>query len=204
MKVCTKCKIEKPFTDFSKDSNGKFGFKASCKCCFSKYRKNNIDKIKEQQKEYRKNNSHIKKEYYKNNIDKIQSYQIKYRELNKEKLYEQRKNWRYNKLSSDPLFKLSCNIRTLIGNSFNRGTNQFRKNAKTENILGCTIEEFKYYVENKFKQGMSWDNRIEWHLDHIIPISLATTEEEIIKLNHYTNFQPLWAEENIRKGNKVL
>ena len=51
---------------------------------------------------------------------------------------------------------------------------------------------------------MSWDNRIEWHLDHIIPISLATTEEEIIKLNHYTNFQPLWAEENIRKGNKVL
>jgi hypothetical protein len=51
-------------------------------------------------------------------------------------------------------------------------------------------------------EEMSWENQGEWHLDHIMPISLAKTEEEVIKLNHYTNFQPLWAEDNVRKSNK--
>lgn len=204
MKICTKCKIEKSFDNFSKDSNGKFGFKSSCKFCISQYQKNNKERIHRQQKEYRKNSVHIKKEYYENNKEKIQLYQRKYRELNKEKLYEQRKSWRDNRLKNDPLFKFSCNVRTLIGNSFKRGNNQFRKNAKSEAILGCTIEEFKSYIESKFKYNMSWENRNEWHLDHIYPVSLATSEEEIVRLNHYTNFQPLWAEDNISKGKKIL
>jgi hypothetical protein len=55
-----------------------------------------------------------------------------------------------------------------------------------------------------FTEGMCWENQGEWHLDHIIPISSAQTEEEIFKLNHYSNFQPLWAEDNIKKGNKIL
>ena len=50
---------------------------------------------------------------------------------------------------------------------------------------------------------MTWENQGEWHFDHIIPISSAQTEEEVIKLNHYTNFQPLWAEDNLRKSNKI-
>lgn len=92
----------------------------------------------------------------------------------------------------------------MISNSFKRGTNQFRKDAKTEQILGCTIEEFRSYIESKFKEGMFFDNYGEWHLDHITPIAIATTKEEIIKLNHYTNFQPLWAEENLKKSSKIL
>ena len=51
---------------------------------------------------------------------------------------------------------------------------------------------------------MTWNNYGEWELDHIIPISSATTEEEVYKLNHYTNFQPLWMSENRKKGNKIL
>ena len=50
---------------------------------------------------------------------------------------------------------------------------------------------------------MSWDNHGEWHLDHIIPMASATNEKEVIKLNHYTNFQPLWAEENLQKSDKI-
>jgi hypothetical protein len=116
------------------------------------------------------------------------------------------KECRYVKerLKIDHIYKFKGNVRTLIKNSFKRGTNQFSKNAKTENILGCTIEEFRIYMYSKFKNGMSFENHGKWHLDHIIPLSKAKTEEEIIKLNHYTNFQPLWAIDNIRKGNKII
>jgi len=79
----------------------------------------------------------------------------------------------------------------------------YTKKSKTYEILGCTFEEFKLHIESQFTNKMSWDNRSEWHLDHIIPISSAKTEEEVIKLNHYTNFQPLWAIDNLRKGNKI-
>ena len=106
------------------------------------------------------------------------------------------------KRSGDPLFKLKDSIIGLIYHSIRR--NRFKKNSKTEKILGCSYELFKEFIENKFKDGMTWENKGEWHLDHIIPISSATNEEEIYELNHYTNFQPLWREENISKGNKII
>jgi hypothetical protein len=127
----------------------------------------------------------------------------KYIKKNKHKYNEYQKKYTKNKRQKDSIFKFSFNVRCLVSNSFKRGKNQFRKNAKTENILGCTIEEFRIYIEKKFKDGMTFKNYGQWHLDHIYPISLATTEEEIIKLNHYTNFQPLWALDNFRKGNRI-
>ena len=86
--------------------------------------------------------------------------------------------------------------------SFKRGTNKFKKSAKTEIILGCTVLEFRNYIESKFIDGMNWKNQGKWHLDHIKPLALGTNEEEVIELNHYTNFQPLWAIDNLRKGSK--
>jgi hypothetical protein len=80
----------------------------------------------------------------------------------------------------------------------------YTKKSKTSEYLGCTFNEFKTYIEEKFIENMSWENRMDWHLDHIYPISLAETEDELIKLNHYTNFQPLWAVDNLRKGNKII
>jgi hypothetical protein len=78
------------------------------------------------------------------------------------------------------------------------------KKSKSYEILGCSFLEFKEHLENKFLDGMDWTNYGEWHLDHIKPISLAKNEKELLELNHYTNFQPLWAFDNISKGNKFI
>ena len=76
----------------------------------------------------------------------------------------------------------------------------FTKKSRTYEILGCEYNFFKEYLEGKFTNGMSWENREEWHLAHIIPVSSANNEEEIILLNHYLNFQPLWAKDNLEKS----
>lgn len=72
-----------------------------------------------------------------------------------------------------------------------------------ENMLGIDWESFKVYFESKFQPGMNWENYGQWHVDHIIPVS-SFTEASAHLMNHYTNLQPLWAEDNIRKGNKVI
>jgi hypothetical protein len=85
----------------------------------------------------------------------------------------------------------------MIGNSMRyKG---YLKNSKSESILGCTFEDFKLHLESKFEIWMSWNNyglyngelNYGWDIDHIIPLDSAETEEDIIKLNHYTNLQPL-------------
>lgn len=70
-------------------------------------------------------------------------------------------------------------------------------------IVGLDKEEFKSYIQNKFTEGMSWDNYGKWYLDHIIPLCNAKDENEALLLNHYTNLQPLWAEDNLRKNRKL-
>tara|TARA_R110000782_G_scaffold242674_1_gene329189 strand:- start:135 stop:551 length:417 start_codon:yes stop_codon:yes gene_type:complete len=133
------------------------------------------EKNKEKQTEYFKI-------YHKNNLDK------------KLKIQKQRK-------LTEPLYKLRCNISSLIRISIRR--NGYSKKSKTYEYLGCSFEYFKVYLEKQFTEGMTWQNAGEWHLDHIYPVSLAKDEEELIKLNHYSNFQPLWAIDNIIKGNKI-
>jgi hypothetical protein len=78
------------------------------------------------------------------------------------------------------------------------------KRNKTFDIVGITPQELKEHLEKQFISGMTWENRNEWHIDHIIPLSSAKTEEELYKLCHYTNLQPLWAEDNLKKSNKIL
>ena len=78
-----------------------------------------------------------------------------------------------------------------------------QKNNKTFEVVGCTPEELKNHIESKFLVGMSWENQGDWHIDHIIPLSSAINEDEIIKLCHYTNLQPLWALDNMKKGSKL-
>ena len=158
------------------------------------------------QKEYRIKNkekiSEKSKLYSEENKQKIAIYKREHYLKNKEKIEKYRNEWRNNKVKIDSLFKLTNNTRTLIKQSFRR--NGYSKNSKTFQILGCTFEEFKQHLENKFTEGMNWNNIGEWHLDHIYPVSLAKDEEELIKLNHYTNFQPLWALDNIKKSNKII
>jgi hypothetical protein len=158
------------------------------------------------QKEYRLKNKEKKaeadKKYYEANKEKIANYKRQHYLKNKEKIEKYRNEWRNNKLKTDYLFKLIYYTSSLIRKTFKR--NGYSKKSKAYDILGCTFEEFKEHLERQFKDGMSWDNQGEWHLDHIYPVSLAKTEDELIRLNHYTNFQPLWATDNIKKSNKII
>ena len=81
--------------------------------------------------------------------------------------------------------------------------NEKKGGKKTLDIVGLNSDDFRKYIEKLFSDGMCWDNYGFWHLDHIKPICLAKTEEEILKFNHYTNLQPLWAEDNLKKNRKI-
>lgn len=195
MKTCSKCKLEKEFSEFSKQKKGKNGLRSSCKECIKIerkiYVKENKEKIYVKTKRYNLDNYEIKKEKRK-----------EYNKINKDKINVQRNKYKRDKKLNNPLFKLSCNISTLIYVSVkNQG---YTKKSKTYEILGCSFEHFKAHLENQFIDGMTWENQGLWHMDHIYPVSRATDEEHLIKLNHYTNFQPLWAEDNIKKSNKII
>jgi hypothetical protein len=221
-KICKYCKIEKELIDFSKNKNTKDNLQPSCRKCMSDVSKlwklNNIEKSKE-----------IKRNYYQNNIkgnrEEANIYSTKWRLNNKDKTSKYNDNWllknkNYQKeymlknkgymnkyfkkrMSEDSVFKIHHNTRNLIKNSFKRACNgTYKKGLKTESILGCSIAEFIEFISNKFTKGMNMENHGEWHFDHVIPISTAKTEDDIIRLNHYTNFQPLWAVDNLKKGKK--
>lgn len=184
------------------------------------YREENLEMVNEYQKKYRDENKDKAKKYREDNKKELQEYHKKYREENSDKLKKYQKE--YTKINrdninnrvkerrvEDPLFKLSSNIRCLIKNSIKKCG--YVKSKKSEEILGCSMQEFKEYLENQFESWMSWDNNgvykkgeLTWQLDHIIPVSSAKTEKEIIKLNHYTNFRPLESFENLKKSNKLL
>lgn len=157
------------------------------------------------------------REYHNKNKEKISERKKKtYRsELFQDKLKEiknkRNETWRNNykkRYSSDPLFRIKLNVKNNIRKSFKRYA--FTKNSSTFKILGCSYEEFKTHLETKFEPWMSWDNyglyngteKYGWDIDHIIPLASAETEEDVIRLNHYTNLQPLCSKVNrdIKKG----
>jgi hypothetical protein len=109
------------------------------------------------------------------------------------------------------LYNLKHNIRALIASSFKE--KGLKKNSKTSEILSCSFEEFKSYLESKFESWMTWDNKgvyngelnYGWDIDHIILVSSGMTEEEVVKLNHFTNLQPLCSKINRDiKRNKII
>jgi len=157
---------------------------------------------------YEKNKNRIIKRnqtYYKNNKGKPLSEKLK-------KNRRKRRNLYYHKNKSNPVFILRIKIGNLIRHGFNKINN--KKKGKSEDILGCSINEFKIHLESQFQPWMNWNNRglyngslnFGWDIDHIIPISSAVTVEDIIRLNHYTNLQPLCSKVNrdIKKGNFLL
>ena len=126
----------------------------------------------------------------KNALPFMQAHHLKYR-----------RKYHSDRMKSDPVYALKQTFKSSLGNAISRMG--YTKRNRSYKILGCTWDFFKGYIEAKFQDGMSWDNRGEWELDHIVPVSSATTEDEVIKLNHYSNFQPLWKEQNREKGAKL-
>ena len=183
------------------------------------YRLKNKEKIKQYNKEYRlKNKEKIKqcrKKYRLKNKEKQKQYEKKWRLNNKEKANQKCKEWRlknkeYSKkyLSKyekkrrkiDPNFKLIKNMRTRIWFALKRKY----KSKSTIKLLGCSIEECWQHLESKFQPGMTRENHGLWHVDHIKPCSSFDLRCPVQQLAcfHYTNLQPLWAIDNIKKGAK--
>ena len=154
-----------------------------------KYRQNNIKKIKQKDsKWYRENKEDIaiKKSIYKNK--------------NRLKLNEQVNSYQKMRRGQDIDFKLRCVVRSRLSKAIINN----RKAGSAVSDLGCSIEELKRHLESQFQPGMTWDNygRYGWHIDHIKALSKfnLTDPEEFREACHYTNLQPLWAEDNLRKG----
>jgi hypothetical protein len=138
----------------------------------------------------KKCSNNLKKEYDK----RRKAVDPEYRKRLNKKVYERRKRNRKKDILLDLKLKLRHSIRNRI-----KGKG-YTKKSSTYDILGIDYKGFMSHMENLFTEGMSWGNHGEWHMDHKIPIASASNEEELLKLFHYTNYQPLWAEDNIRKG----
>lgn len=163
------------------------------------YKEANRDKIKQQSKEYHERTKDKAKAYYEANKEHIKARQKKFRQENWE-LIRQREKEAQIKKRQDPFYKLKDSIRNRVRASMK--SKGLSKNNKTLEILGCTFEEFKLHMENQFQDWMTWDNHGNpkdgvfepnktWDIDHIIPITTAKTEDDVYRLNHYTNLQPL-------------
>lgn len=105
------------------------------------------------------------------------------------------------KKETDKLFREKERIRSSILSSLKEKS--FRKNGIAEKYLGCSKEEFNNRIASLFRSGMSWENRDEFEIDHVIPLSEVKEVEDIKKLWHYTNLQPLWGWENNLKSNRL-
>jgi hypothetical protein len=171
------------------------------------YQKNKNKMIDSVKKHYNKNKESIlpkiresSLKYYYNNIEMIKEKKKNYQKDNRKKINQ----YISEKKLKDPIYNLSYIVRNRI--RYFLKLKNITKQNKTFDIVGCTPEFLKEYIQNKFTEGMSWDNHgsYGWHIDHVIPLSSAKTEEEIYKLCHYTNLQPLWAIDNLKKGNKIM
>lgn len=195
MKFCSKCGLKKPKKDFYTDNSKSDNLRPDCKVCWSikakKYRQNNREKVLQSQKSFRENNKEKIAKWEKSN--QVKKYRKEYRLRNKSKLAL----YRRKKYHSDINVKLACLLRTRIRKALKR------KSLKTLNILGCSVENLKVHIESQFQPGMTWENWSHdgWHIDHIIPLSRfdLSDKQELLKACHYTNLQPLWAEDNWKK-----
>lgn len=152
------------------------------------------------------------REYYLQNKDTINKTNKEYYLNNKNVTIKNAIVYRKNREKHNPLYKLANRMKSLIGNSLRKGG--YKKNTKTQKILGCTYEEFKEHLEKLFEPWMSWDNygkyngelNFGWDIDHVEPLlpkGITRSEDDIIRLNHYTNLQPLCSKVNrhIKRNN---
>lgn len=182
---------------------------------FAAYYKKNKKKEHERYLERREKNIESAKKRYKDNRDEIlklhkEKYYKKeenteyfkgYRKKNRAKVNKYAKEWMFNRRKNDVNSKVKDYLRIRIRAAL-KGEIKY---GKLYDLLGCTLEELKKHLESKFTEGMNWNNYGEWHIDHIIPCKIFDlSKEEAQKICfHYTNLQPLWGIDNIKKGSFV-
>ena len=171
------------------------------------YRQENHEKIAEQNKKY-------KAENYEDILIKRRKWDKKYRDNHKEQrqawidnnrdlINKSKREYHKQRIASDPLYKFELQIRGLITSSFRR--KHYKKNTHTYDIIGLNSKDFIAYLLQTFKDnyGYEWDGKEDVHIDHIIPLAVANTEQEIINLCYYTNLQLLKAKDNLEKHDKL-
>jgi len=218
-KICTKCHTEKPISEFGKDCQKKDGLRSDCKECVrqrcKKSYQSNKEVYLERNKKYHQAHSQeiieYKKEYYTENKEAIKEKYQKHYQDNKEHIKAKVKKYRKQhkiqrnkrerkRLNSEPLYKLTINIRKLISKSIrSRG---YSKHSKTSTILGCSFEELMSFLFGnatvKYSNFVVEDflKKYSYEVHHKVPLHTATTEQELIELNHYTNLELLTVEDH--------
>lgn len=170
-----------------------------------KYYQENKEAVLVQAAEYREaNKEEIRKRdnaYKARNREKLRLKQSEYQRLNSELRNEYTRKYRKNRRQADKLFAIKQNMRARFRFELaKRGEEQL---IKANQYLGCSWIFLRDYLAEKFTDGMSWENYGDWHVDHVIPLASAKSKEELIRLWHYSNLQPLWASDNISKGAKM-
>ena len=218
-KVCSKCGLEKPLSDFYFD-NSKNRHRNTCKQCWkehnTKYRNENSSDIKEQRKLYRTTMDADKKNTYKKywkmwsieNMERLREVKKIYAEKNKDRIKKYKKEWaKNNKSMVTPQRRISNILRVRVRKTIkNSGGKKYKG---TISLVDCDVDYFIRYLESKFLPGMTWENYgfgdDKWHIDHIVPCASfdLTKPEEQLKCFHYTNLQPLWQHDNLSKHDKI-
>ena len=210
-KICSKCKIKKDISHFGKLYKSKDGYRHECKECRKKESKKRYDENKEYFQNYNKINKQKRKKYRKENYNKnkkeIRNKQKKYYEENKVLLNEKMKFYRKeNREVLNEYYRkrrlndINYDIEVRIRNRINVAIKN--KSNSTKELLGCSMDPYIMYLEERFEDGMTWENRSKWHIDHIVPINNfdLTDEKQVLKAFNYKNTQPLWAKDNLSKN----
>lgn len=184
-KICKKCGVEKELCEFNKDRHAKDGVRSRCRVCTSL--------------EYRG--------FYYQNREREVDRQVNYQTNNKEKVNLYRKKTYNEKYKNNLLYRIKILSRNRIRKILKKMNLDMSPDIiQKYNFVGCSPSELKIHIESKFKEGMTWENygHKGWHVDHIIPLSSAKNIEEVAILSNFTNLQPLWCDENYKKGSRFL
>ena len=192
MKICSRCKSEKPLSLFYRRGRK---YKSQCKECCSLYGKKYYEINKE-------THNKMMSQHYIENKDRYKITHEAYRKENKEKINQCNVEYITKRRKEDSFFRLKHNLRIRV-KEYIKVKNITTRN-KTFDFVGCNPKFLENHIQEQFTNGMSWENYGKWHIDHKIPLSMAKTEEELYKLCHYTNLQPMWASDNRKKGSKIL
>jgi len=224
-KLCTQCQISKTLDEFPNSKSGKFGKFSKCKSCdkinqhdrYIKNREMRIQKSKEYKLKNKEHNKKVDKDryqrqreyklaYQKQQRENNPHYMKEYRVKNKDKISKTSQKWYKTKYDTD----LSFRMKNILQKRIAACVRGYHKSQSTIQLLGCSIEDFKTHIENQFHKDsrMSWETYGPkgWHIDHIIPCAsfdLSDPEQQKICF-HYTNLRPLWWDENIAKGSKII
>lgn len=222
-KICSRCTQELPVSNFWKDKTTKDGFCRSCKVCLlGRPMKRQLviqgfkkcftcRQVKSTTNEFNKDSSrsdqlcinckkclhyiHVQGRLQRREYDKVYRAEHRLEKNRKDRLRRQ----------LDPQFRLASNLRSRLNMALK--AKSWHKTTSFTHYIGCTLNELKKHIENHWVQNMTWNNWgkgvDKWNIDHIMPLDSAKTSEELYKLCHYTNLQPLWETDNLSKSNKI-